>query len=161
MTDEKIKLKSILEEDVALGKLLLEFQARGSSQSMRGALDNFQEMAHALAASKGWWNEDVRKKPLECHALMVSEIAEAMEAWRNREPNAYIESGLKGVVYELGSPEFNESQGKPEGEFIELADAVLRILDYCGFHGVSLADCIIAKHEYNATRAQMHGGKRA
>lgn len=48
---------------------------------------------------------------------------------------------------------------KPEGEAIELADAIIRAMDYFGGMGWDLEKAITLKHEYNKTRAFRHGGK--
>lgn len=48
---------------------------------------------------------------------------------------------------------------KPEGMGAELADVVIRIMDYCGFAGIDLESLILQKHEYNKTRPYRHGGK--
>lgn len=76
--------------------------------------------------------------------LVVSELSEALEEWRNgHAPNeVYI------------------ANGKPEGVPVEIADAVIRLADLCGFYGVDLAAVIRQKAAYNATRSHMHGGKR-
>lgn len=49
---------------------------------------------------------------------------------------------------------------KPEGIPIELADAIIRILDYCGYAGIDIEAAILQKHEYNKTRPYRHGGKK-
>lgn len=43
---------------------------------------------------------------------------------------------------------------------IELADAIIRILDYCGYAGIDIDAAVERKHEYNKTRPYRHGGKR-
>lgn len=48
---------------------------------------------------------------------------------------------------------------KPEGVPSEIADIVIRCLDFAGEHGIDLAEVIREKLEYNATRARMHGKK--
>jgi NTP pyrophosphatase (non-canonical NTP hydrolase) len=48
---------------------------------------------------------------------------------------------------------------KPEGVPIELADCIIRILDYCGHAGIDIEQAIKIKHEYNKTRPHRHGGK--
>ena len=46
---------------------------------------------------------------------------------------------------------------KPEGYAIELADAVIRIADLCGYMGIDLEAAIREKMAYNATRPHKHG----
>jgi hypothetical protein len=48
---------------------------------------------------------------------------------------------------------------KPEGVPSEIADAVIRCFDFAYTEGFSLADIIIEKLAYNATRERMHGRK--
>jgi len=49
---------------------------------------------------------------------------------------------------------------KPEGEAVELADAVIRIMDYFESKGWDLEHVIELKHDYNKTRSYRHGGKK-
>lgn len=48
-------------------------------------------------------------------------------------------------------------EGKPEGVPSEIADALIRILDFAGEHRIDLADVVRRKLAYNATREAMHG----
>lgn len=113
-----------------------------------------QKAVHELARLKGWWptrsaidprTDDVLAKL----ALVHSEVSEAVEEARVLPPSA------------LGDIRYRESDGKPEGCGIELADAVIRIMDLCGALGIDLEEAIRIKHEFNATRPQRHGGKLA
>ncbi len=78
-------------------------------------------------------------------ALVHSEISEALEEYRDNS------------VVDL----YVETDGKPEGFGVELADAVIRIADLCGELGIDLEKCIKTKMEYNKTRPYRHGGKKA
>lgn len=42
----------------------------------------------------------------------------------------------------------------------ELADCIIRILDYCGYADIDIEKAIKIKHEYNKTRPYKHGGKK-
>ena len=42
---------------------------------------------------------------------------------------------------------------------VELADAIIRIMDAVRARGWRVAEAIVAKHEYNKTRPFKHGGK--
>jgi hypothetical protein len=50
--------------------------------------------------------------------------------------------------------------GKPEGFPIELADAVIRILDLAESLGIDIEAAMVLKHEYNKSRPERHGKKR-
>lgn len=72
--------------------------------------------SHELACSKGWYEgrnvSDVNVR-IALVALVVTELAEAIEAIRNGEPAIH----------------YDTDTGKPEGPCVELADAVIRIAD--------------------------------
>lgn len=48
---------------------------------------------------------------------------------------------------------------KPEGIAVELADCIIRILDWAGKEGVDMDAIIRKKMAYNRTRPYRHGGK--
>lgn len=90
------------------------------------------------AIEKGWWKGD--RNDGEMIALMHSELSECLEALRHgNPPDSHI-------------PEFKGSEA-------ELADVIIRIMDYGAAKGLRIAEAIIAKSEYNKTRAYKHGGK--
>lgn len=99
--------------------------------------------AHALAVVKGWYDKGRPPIP-ERIALIHSELSEALEENRKGYPPNFI------YVHE----------GKPEGFGIELADAIIRLVDLCEAEGVDIEQAIEIKMSYNATRPQMHGGKK-
>lgn len=106
-----------------------------------GEINKMVEIVHQMAKDKGWWDEE--RTPLEIHALIHSEISEATEAYRND----------MDVGWHKGE--------KPCGEPVELADAVIRIMDYFGHMGWSLESVLYLKMKYNEERPYRHGGKRA
>lgn len=71
--------------------------------------------------------------------LMVSELAEAMEAFRKDKMDDHL-------------PQY-------KGVYVEVADALIRILDYAGAHEIPLGEIVRAKLEYNKTRPYKHGKK--
>ena len=78
-------------------------------------------------------------------ALMHTELSEAFEEYR---------SG-----HEVAEVYYSET-GKPEGVGPELADVVIRILEFCETEGLDMYELIQEKQAYNEGRPHMHGGKR-
>ena len=109
---------------------------------------------HNTAKSKGW--HDSPRRPAEIHMLIVSEVAEATEEVRKNTPPVYQEQG--GVVITPDNPLWIDGL-KPDGEAVELADAVIRIFDYFGSKGWDMEEVLTLKDKYNQTRAYRHGGK--
>ena len=78
------------------------------------------ERSHKQARDKGFW-----EKPLTfdmAMALIISEIAEALEAYR------------KGRV----NPDWSDTQAVKDSFEVEIADAIIRIYDWCGKHNYEL-----------------------
>lgn len=71
--------------------------------------DELAKRAHDTAVNKGFW--EAERNMGEMLALISSEISEALEAHRDARPM------------------WVEPSGKPEGQAVELADAVIRCLD--------------------------------
>lgn len=125
-------------------------------------INDIVKAVHKNAVEKGWHESE--RKPAEVHMLIVSEVAEATEEIRNSRPAIYQvhKEALDKAPYDefiLPSDPRWESGLKPEGEAIELADAVIRIMDYFGSKGWNLEEAIKLKHFYNKTRPHRHGGK--
>lgn len=94
---------------------------------------------HKNAVKHGFWDErhdDVVKKLM----LIASEIFEAFEA-------------VRGGVQEEKSEKIPDFTKMEE----ELADTVIRIMDFAEAKGLRLPDAILAKHDYNTSRPYKHG----
>ncbi|MCL2703870.1 MAG: hypothetical protein FWE91_09725 [Defluviitaleaceae bacterium] len=115
---------------------------------------------HALAVNKGWWEDD---RPLpEILMLCVSELSEALEEYRNKSPDIYCDEYDEDHCDPClkHRPACACNGHKPQGVAVELADCIIRILDFCGRKEIDIEAAINAKHEYNKTRPYRHGGKK-
>jgi NTP pyrophosphatase (non-canonical NTP hydrolase) len=102
-------------------------------------VEQWNKMGHLAfkhSAIKGFW--DHNRNQGEIIALIHSELSEALEAMRHGNPP------------DDKIPEFT-------GVEAELADAVIRILDYGTGMGYRIGEAIVAKIAYNPSREPMHG----
>ena len=113
--------------------------------------------------SKGFWSDDPKERNVaECIALMHSELSEALEAHRSGETwptpeDLEITKECLSKNEDIFKLHF-ESRVKnslPD----ELADTIIRVLDFCGAHGIDIETHIDLKLRYNQTRAHKHGKK--
>lgn len=104
---------------------------------IKDKINSVAEYCNELAIKACWWNDITTHAPLqrnhpEMFMLMVSEISEAMEAYR------------KNLM--------DDKLPHRKGVEVELADACIRIFDYCANFGLDLGGAIAEKLEYNKTR---------
>ena len=117
-------------------------------------LNELAAAVHENAVAHGWWDQE-RELP-EILMLCVSELAEALEEYRAGKPNIYYNVEGEEILYADGEACEKHERRKPEGVAVELADCMIRILDYCGHAGIDIEEAIRIKHEYNKTRPYRH-----
>jgi len=92
------------------------------------SLNELSKLCHSIAREKGFWDE--KRNIGEALMLVVTELAEAMEAYRHQD-----------------DPHFNE----------EIADTFIRLLDLCGGLNIDIEDEIFKKAQRNKNRPYKHG----
>lgn len=110
-------------------------------------LNELAAAVHENAVAHGWWDQE-RELP-EILMLCVSELAEALEEYRAGKPNIYYNVEGEEILYADGEACEKHERRKPEGVAVELADCMIRILDYCGHAGIDIEEAIRIKHEYS------------
>ena len=102
------------------------------NSDIEAAILELQDEIHQVARDHGFWDSENAGEKI---ALMHSELSEALEALRQDKW-----AGKGGVAEEL-------------------ADTIIRILDFAAFHRINLGREIIRKHRYNIIRPYKHGKK--
>ena len=128
-------------------------------------LNEWAATIHENAVAHGWW-ESERELP-EILMLIVSELAEALEESRAGRPMEW--HLCKGShepcdeafcsFYSVAGCTLDHFDPKPEGIAVEVIDALIRILDWCGHEGMDVESIVAEKHLYNTTRPYKHGKK--
>jgi len=123
------------------------------------SLNELAEEIYATAKRNGFWESD--RNFGEMIALAHSELSEALEEHRDGKPNEYYV--VRGYQTEnvthasIISLMLDNKNPKPEGVAVELADALIRILDTMRSLDVDIDAVVARKMAYNAQRPYKHG----
>ena len=108
---------------------------------------------YSQAVKHGWWDggdgcgkpgcNHASRSPLEIQALLDSEVSEFVEEVRDNKPAIYMNKE-RALDSEGRGPKDEgfvtyDAMPKPEGASVELVDYLIRLGDYFGFRGWSLA----------------------
>lgn len=101
-------------------------------------LTALQSLCHGVAVDSGWWvnpdtGEDLDRNDGELLCLMHSELSEALEGLRKDLMDDHLTDRKCAEV--------------------ELADCIIRILDFAGAKGYDIGGAVIEKLQYNTLRS--------
>lgn len=101
----------------------------------------------------GWLANDAMKM-----ALVTSEVSEVVEELREGHcPDEHYYKAPSGFSSAYFKHTPGEAPHKPEGVPAELADIIIRVLDYAGSRDIDIARAVREKAEFNAGREAKHG----
>lgn len=129
-------------------------------------LNEYTKKIHENAVAHGWWNEE--RSFGDIVALFHSELSEALEEYRAGRPMEWKECEISDAHCEPGKYYYTvhccrgcgHRSNKPEGIAVEMADCLIRILDWFGKEGLDVDRIVQEKMAYNETRPYRHGGKK-
>lgn len=111
-------------------------------------MNKFAAEVHQNAVEHGWWDEE--RSFGEIIALCHSELSEALEEYRAKRPMVYfvveMDDGKGGTYLAIREDIISEEDfagEKPEGIAVELADCIIRILDWYGKEGLDTDDLLL------------------
>lgn len=109
----------------------------GGVKASPHGINAYANVIHSLNVHAGWWHDIETGKPLERNVgemlcLIHSEISEAMEADR------------KDLM--------DDKLPHRKGIEVELADAMIRILDFAGATGLDIGGAMVEKIDFNLKR---------
>jgi len=126
-------------------------------------LTALRDEAYDNAKAHGF--HDVSRTVGDAMMLITTEVAEAFEAYREGgKLNEMLYEALPGYPPNPAGLE-RKSQSpdgrlyKPVGVPSEMADIIIRVLDFCGEHAIDIERITLEKMAYNRSRPFKHGGK--
>jgi hypothetical protein len=161
---------------LSLERLIMQVLPEGveATDARVAPLRVLQQRCYDEAAAKGWHDDDSVTIG-DRIALMHSELSEVLEEHRNghaptftyvHEGYGYVHEGYGNLPIEFGPEQmefladWSQKPLKPEGIPIEMADLIIRALDFCGKYNIDVAEAVERKLRFNQTRAHKHGGKK-
>jgi len=117
---------------------------------MENKFEGLNKMAKEIYQNnkeKGFWDRE--RNVGETLMLIVTELAEAMEAYRsgNLSPLPVIDEEDHEIFRDVFKDTFED----------EIADTLIRILDFCGGMDIDIEWHVKNKVRYNTTRPTLHG----
>lgn len=100
-------------------------------------LNQLRDMCHGASRDAGWYTDLETDKPKERNIgellmLIVSELSECFEGVRKDQLDDHLPA--------------------EKMEHVEMADVIIRIMDYCGYRGIDIGRLVIDKMAYNKNR---------
>jgi NTP pyrophosphatase (non-canonical NTP hydrolase) len=129
-----------------------EKHEKNSFDTLCAGLNESARRIHNGNREKGFWDEQREVGTLLM--LVVTELSEALEAFRSGKL-----ANLEAFEKESTGKEFTERFKEHIKDTVEdeIADAVIRLLDFCAATGIDIERHIALKVAYNATRPHKHG----
>lgn len=137
-------------------------------------LNILRNICHKMAVEKGWWDTPISTlidelkiyNDLEDEFVMADvqvdevELLETLTVTKKASSIALMHSELSECLEAIRKDLPSDHLTGRSMEEEELADVIIRIMDYCGRYNIDIGEVMIEKIAFNAGRSRRHGGKK-
>lgn len=142
-------------------------QVSSELQAEQSVLEKLQDIIHEIAVSKGWWEEHelLRESLIAARHTVEAKYGKSLDPKLADDLYQFSRSMLivsevsEGIEALRCDNKADDKLPQFDGLSVELADAVIRILDLAGRFQLPVISAMLAKVEYNKGRSYKHGGK--
>lgn len=133
--------------------------------NFNGMLNRLSELIYYANKKKGFYEDCPPAFTIEKECVEAGLNYPDVEYRRKQWQLAYLGNKIMLMVGELAEAHEGLRHNNPASEHIpefsaleeEMADTIIRILDFCGYQKLRIEEAINAKLDYNATRPHKHG----
>lgn len=146
-------------------------------KSLAASIKGLQDVCHGIAVEGGWWEKSQEAKDAQTilDANLYDEdspIYAVLKKQANEERNplellALITSEVSEALEGVRKDQMDDKLPHRKMEEVELADVIVRVLDYAGGRGLDVGGALVEKLIFNTTREdhklenrQKDGGKK-
>lgn len=131
-------------------------------------INALEDTIHGIAVDHGWWEKDpILEKAIQ-HLRADPETTATADALEEKYGKRNTAEAIALIHSELSEALEGDRHGNPPSEHIpefsaleeELADVVIRALDFGKGTNLRVAEAIVAKVAFNESRPYKHGGKK-
>lgn len=127
--------------------------------------DNYFVKTLGVPVGISFEDTDETERHVEREGISIIYSGRTLKPIRTTRGLVFIESRyLSPVADVLDVLELYERRTAEGAPYIvakaELADVIIRVLDYCAYAGIDIENVLEVKHEYNKSRPYRHGGKK-
>ena len=123
---------------------------RLTAAEFENSFQQLARLAHATSVNHGFWSDRgaPEQMPMETTLCKVGRIGLMHEE---------LSEAVQGIRKDL----MDDKLPHRKMVAVELADCIIRIMDFAAGYNLDVAACLVEKMAYNTTRPFMHGDKKA
>lgn len=160
--------KELKQAEVAVSQI---FASPVLQEALANSVNELQKICHGLAKEGGWWNKSQEAKDAqvllesgnfaEGSALHKILLKQANEERNPLELLSLVHSEVSEALEGVRKDQMDDKLPHRKMEEVELADVIVRVLDYAGGRGLDVGGALVEKLKFNQTREDHKPENRA